>query len=170
MPDALIVADAADVFPALALAARLGARVLLKSVPDAVAPADIPPGAKLYVPPELSARFPDARVAIFCPLTGQPLFSLLRRHRLRFGARAAAVFHPGALRASLRPGCPAVLSPADLREISGQARFSPACVCAYTLARAENGLDAVLFDAEKTLSRRVALCKRLGVEGIVLCG
>ena len=170
MPDALIVADAADVFPALALAAQTGARVLLQSAPETCAPADIPSGAKLYVPPELAARFPDAQVAIFCPLTGQPLFSLLRRHRLRFGARAAAVFRPGALGAALRPGCPAALSPADPREISGQARFSPACVCAYTLARVENGLDAVLFDTEKTLSRRAALCKRLGVESIVLCG
>ena len=170
MPDALIIADAADVFPALALAAQTGAHVLLKSVPDAIAPADIPPGTRLYVPPELAARFPGARVAIFCPLTGQPLFSLLRHHRLRFGARAAAVFRPGALRAELRAGCPAALSSADIGEISGQARFSPACVCAYTLARAENGLDAVLFDTEKTLSRRRALCRRLGVESIVLLG
>lgn len=167
MADTLIVTGPEDLSSALRAAGRTGSRVLLTGgAAEALPPAQA--GVRLYVPPELAEQFPEAHVAVLCPLTGQPVFSLLRRHHLRFGARAAAVFRPGALLAELRPGQPAQLRAARPDTIGGDVRCSPACLCAFTLTRREGEITAVLFDTEKTLARRCALARRLGVECIVL--
>lgn len=171
MPDALILAGPGDLAAALAG----GARVLLAPEGEEGVAAQLSrlsqtQQARLYVPPSLADAAPWARVALECPADGQPVFPPLRRHALRFGTRGAAIVRPLAQYVTLSPDRAAIFAPLPGEAIETEIHFSRAALCACAARQDGENVIFSLFDTARTIARRRALCRKLGLECIVLLG
>lgn len=168
MRDLWILSDLSALEDALASGARVVLDAGIRIGADALAHLSPEQQARLYVPPALADAAPRAQVVLECPAAGQRIFPALRRHALRFGARGAVLLRPTALHVTLRPDADADFFALPDELPGADVRFSRDALCAFTVQQHGAALAFSLFDTPKTIARRRALCRRLGLSCIVL--
>ncbi len=176
MHEALILAGPGNRLDTLCAEAAGGACILLDpdetelhAAHDLVQELSSLAGTRLYVPPALAAYAPDASVLTGCGPFGGPLAGRLRRHRDQWGSRAAALIRPCSAQAVISDGG-AVLSRAQtvLPAPARGALYSDGCCCAYLVRRTDGGWQFSLFDTERSIRKKAALCRSLQLTYFIL--